>query len=85
MSPLMLGGRYTPRQWSCFLRLLLRLKCPSIKQIKTDREHKNAAIFVSPLIYTTIALPVGRLARVMTPVSPLKRPVISVHLLQMTR
>ena len=32
-----------------FLRLLLRLKCPSIKQIKTNREHKNAAIFVFPL------------------------------------
>ena len=31
------------------------------------------------------ALPVGRLARVMTPVSPSKRPVISVHLSQMTR
>ena len=68
-----------------FLRLSLRLKCPSIKQIKKNREHKNAAIFVFPLIYTTIALLVGNLARVMTPVSPLKRPVISVHLLQMTK
>ena len=68
-----------------YLRLLLRLKCPSIKRIKTNRELKNAAIFVFLLIYTTIALLVGNLARVMTPVSHLKRPVISVHLSQMTK
>ena len=67
------------------LHLLLRLKCPPIKRIKTNREFKNPAIFVFPLIYTTIALLVGNLARVMTPVSPLKRPVISVHLSQMTK
>ena len=57
------------------LRLLLRLKCPPTKRIKTNRELENAVIFVFLLIYTTIALPVGNLARVMTPVSPLKHPV----------
>ena len=67
------------------VRLLLRLKCLSTKRIKTNRELRNAAIFVLVSTYTTIALPVGRLARVMTPVSPSKRPVISVHLLQKTR
>ena len=40
--------------------------------MKTNRELRNAAIFVLVSTYTTIALPVGRLARVMTPVSPLK-------------
>ena len=67
------------------VRLLLRLKNPSTKRIKTNRELRNAAIFVLVSTYKTIALPVGRLARVMTPVLPSKRPVISVHLLQMTR
>ena len=52
----------------------MRLKGPPIKRIKTNRELENAVIFVFLLIYTTIALPVGNLARVMTPVSPLKRP-----------
>ena len=65
--------------------VLLRLKCPPIKRIKTNRELENAAIFVFLLIYTTIALPVGNLARVMTPVSLLKHPVISVHLSQMNK
>ena len=42
-------------------------------------------IFVLVSTYTTITLPVGRLARVMTPVSPSKLPVIFVHLLQMKK
>ena len=37
----------------------MHLKCPPIKQIKTNRELENAVIFVSLLIYTTIALPIG--------------------------
>ena len=32
----------------------MRLKCPPIKRIKTNRELENAVIFVSLLIYTTI-------------------------------
>ena len=62
---------------------LLRIKCLSIKQIKTNRELRNAATFASVSTYTTTALPVGRLARETTPVSPLKLPVKSVHLFQM--
>ena len=45
------------------------LKCLSTKRIKTNREFRNAAIFVLVSTYTTIALPVGRLARVMTRVT----------------
>ena len=51
---------------------LLRIKCRFTKQIKTNRELRNAATFASVLIYITTALPVGRLARETTPVSPLK-------------
>ena len=39
-----------------------------------NRELRNAAIFASVLIIITTALPVGRLAREMTTVSPLKPP-----------
>ena len=62
---------------------LLRIKCRFTKQIKTNRELRNAATFASVLIYITTALPVGRLARETTPVSPLKHPVKSVRLFQM--
>ena len=48
---------------------LLRIKCLFIKLIKTNREPSNAATFASALTYTTTALPVGRLAREVTPVS----------------
>ena len=47
--------------------------------------HAAECLFSTSFIDTTIALLAGKLARVMTPVSPLKRPVISVHLLQMTK
>ena len=40
------------------------------QQTKTNRELRNAAIFASVLIIITTALPVGRLAREMTPVGP---------------
>ena len=56
------------------VRLFIALKCLSIKQTKTNRELRNAAIFASVLIIITTALPVGSLAREMTPVSPLKPP-----------
>ena len=59
------------------------VKCLSIKQIKTNRELRNAATFASVSTNTTTALPVGRLARETTPVSPSKLPVKSVRLFQM--
>ena len=67
------------------VHLLLRLKCLPTKRIKTNRELVNVDIFVSHLIRTTIVLPVGNLARVMTPVSLMRRHVISVHLSQMNK
>ena len=63
---------------------LLRIKCLSIKLIKTNRELSNAATFASVSTYTTTALPVGRLAREMTPVSPSKLPVKCVRLFLMS-
>ena len=66
------------------VRLLLRIKCLTIKQIKTNRELRNVAIFASVLIHIISALPVGRLAREMTPVSPLKPLVKFARLSQMS-
>ena len=60
-----------------FTCLLLRLKCLPTKRIKTNRELLSVATFVSYLTHTIIAPPVGNLARLMTPVSLLWRPVIS--------
>ena len=58
----------------------------STHQTNKDKPRaRKCRHFCFLLIYTTIALPVGNLARVMTPVSPLKRPVISVHLSQMNK
>ena len=45
---------FSPVQAFLHLRLLLRLKCPHIEQIKTNRELKNTVVFVFLLIYTTI-------------------------------
>ena len=67
------------------LCLLLRLKCLPTKRIKTNRDLVSVVTFVSHLTYIDIALPIGNQARVMTPVSLLRRPVISVHLSQMNK
>ena len=56
----------------------------SLHQANKDQPRaSNAATFASALTYTTTALPVGRLAREMTPVSPLKLPVKCVRLFLM--
>ena len=66
------------------VRLFIAYKMFLIKQIKTNRELRNAAIFALVLIHIISALPVGRLAREMTPVSPLKPLVKFARLSQMS-
>ena len=42
-SPLMLGGRYTPRQWSC-QKIFVSPKMVAILNFKVFAKHKNAYI-----------------------------------------
>ena len=65
--------------------ILLRLKCLPTKRIKTNRDLANAGTSAFPSTHIPTALPVGNLARVMTPVSLSIIPAIYVVLLQMSK